>query len=120
VVIDPEEGAECFLNGQPILESTMMITGARLILGRNHVFRYNYPQEARQSRQNLSAIANGETIDWRFAQSELYRNQGIDLKQEMEKRVVELEQQYKRELEDIEREYRRSKNVQFYLLKTNY
>ena len=60
----------------------------------------------------LAATAgNSEPIDWRFAQNELYQNQGIDLKEEMNKRLLEMELQYKRELEEMEREYKRNKNV---------
>lgn len=52
------------LNSRPIIktnsqvtQATRLTTGSRVILGRHHVFRYNDPQEARQSRYNLAAIA---------------------------------------------------------------
>lgn len=55
----PVGNAECFVNGQPVESTTSarLMTGARVILGRNHVFRYNDPLEARQSRHNLAAAA---------------------------------------------------------------
>lgn len=52
-------------------------------------------QEARESRQNLSALAGGgegeakekeEPIDWYYAQHELLKKEGIDIKQMMEKK----------------------------------
>uniref|UniRef100_A0A183CAW8 Kinesin-like protein unc-104 n=2 Tax=Globodera pallida TaxID=36090 RepID=A0A183CAW8_GLOPA len=110
VNIVPVEG-ECFLNGQPIEagQSTKLSSGSRIILGRNHVFRFNDPQEARTSRHNLAAIAK-EPIDWRFAQHELFEKQGIDLKQEMHKKLLEMEQQFRKEMEQMEREHRRRNN----------
>lgn len=35
-------------------------TGSRIILGKYHVFRYNDPQEARQSRHNLSSLTGSK------------------------------------------------------------
>ena len=70
------------------------------------------PQEAKQSRHNLAALAK-EPIDWRFAQTELYQHQGIDLKQEMDKKLLELEQQFRKEMEQMEREHKRRNNVNF-------
>lgn len=51
------DGAECFVNGQQVSKPTRLVTGSRVILGRHHVFRYNDPLEARQSRHNLAAAA---------------------------------------------------------------
>lgn len=53
------QNAQCYVNGRPISEPTVIHTGSRVILGKYHVFRYNDPQEARQSRHNLSAAASG-------------------------------------------------------------
>lgn len=131
VMLVPEGGAKCFVNGQPViscLRSNLILlllqvtqpikltTGSRVILGRYHVFRYNDPQEARQSRYNLAAIADGgrtneEPIDWKFAQMELYEKQGIDLKKEMEKKLCDLESQFRKEMEELERQHKRKNNV---------
>jgi len=70
------------------------------------------PQEVRQSKHNLAGVASSkEPIDWRFAQNELYQCQGIDLKQEMDKKIVEIEQQFRKEMEQMEREHKRRNNV---------
>ena len=58
VTLFPESKAQCFVNGNLITEPTKLTTGCRIILGNNHVFRYNDPQEARQSRHNLAAAAS--------------------------------------------------------------
>lgn len=105
----PIGNAECFVDGQPVSTSTKLITGSRVILGRHHVFRYNDPQEARQSRYNLNSITK-EPLDWKYAQMELFEKQGIDLKQEMEKKIVEMEQQFRREVEELERQHKRKNN----------
>lgn len=43
-----------------------------------------------------------EPLDWKYAQQELLEKQGIDLKAEMEKKMLELESQYRREKEELE------------------
>ncbi len=71
ITLVPCEGADCYVNGQPISHSPIRLTtGSRVILGRHHVFRFNDPQEARQSRHNLAAAATsieegGGVILWR-------------------------------------------------------
>ncbi|CAI4224627.1 unnamed protein product [Auanema sp. JU1783] len=97
----PKKNAACYVNGRPITEATVLHTGSRVILGKHHVFRYNDPQEARQSRYNLSSLADAP-LDWKYAQQELLEKQGIDLKQEMEKKLVEMESTYRREKEELE------------------
>uniref|UniRef100_A0A7E4UVU1 FHA domain-containing protein n=1 Tax=Panagrellus redivivus TaxID=6233 RepID=A0A7E4UVU1_PANRE len=107
VMLIPEPGAQCFVNGNHVNEATRLTTGSRIILGNNHVFRYNDPQEARQSRHNLAA-ATKEPIDWKYAQMELYEKQGIDLKIEMDKKLLEMEQTFRKEMEELERQYKRN------------
>ncbi|VDL74929.1 unnamed protein product [Nippostrongylus brasiliensis] len=101
VSLDPQKEAQCFVNGRPITCLTVLHTGSRVILGKYHVFRYNDPQEARQSRHNLSSLTE-QPLDWKYAQQELLEKQGIDLKVEMEKKLLEMESQYRREREELE------------------
>ncbi|KAJ1373413.1 hypothetical protein KIN20_035803 [Parelaphostrongylus tenuis] len=101
VSLDPKKDAQCFVNGRPITCVTVLHTGSRVILGNYHVFRYNDPQEARQSRHNLSTLSD-QPLDWKYAQQELLEKQGIDLKAEMEKKLLEMESQYRREREELE------------------
>lgn len=62
-------------------------TGNRIIMGKNHVFRFNHPEQARAEREKTpTAETPVEPVDWTFAQRELLEKQGIDMKQEMEKR----------------------------------
>ncbi|KAI8517099.1 Kinesin-like protein kif1b [Branchiostoma belcheri] len=44
----------------------------------------------------------GEPVDWTFAQMELLEKQGIDMKLEMEKRLLAMEEQYRREKEEAD------------------
>lgn len=56
-------------------------------MGKNHVFRFNHPEQARAEREKTpTAETPVEPVDWTFAQRELLEKQGIDMKQEMEKR----------------------------------
>ena len=59
-----------------------------MILGKYHVFRFNNPEQARQERGRspLAETPGNETVDWGFAQNELLEKQGIDIKEEMERR----------------------------------
>lgn len=43
VTIEPINGAECYINGSLINGITELHSGDRVILGQNHVFRFNNP-----------------------------------------------------------------------------
>lgn len=61
-------------------------------MGKNHVFRFNHPEQARLERERGVPPPPGppsEPVDWNFAQKELLEQQGIDIKLEMEKRCGE-------------------------------
>ena len=45
VTIIPTEGGTTYVNGTQISEPTKLTTGCRIILGNNHVFRFNNPDE---------------------------------------------------------------------------
>uniref|UniRef100_A0A8C8BSM8 Kinesin family member 1B n=1 Tax=Otus sunia TaxID=257818 RepID=A0A8C8BSM8_9STRI len=83
--------------------SMMFFNGNRIIMGKNHVFRFNHPEQARAEREKTpSAETPSEPVDWTFAQRELLEKQGIDMKQEMEKRLQEMEILYKKEKEEAD------------------
>uniref|UniRef100_A0A673MVX0 Kinesin family member 1B n=1 Tax=Sinocyclocheilus rhinocerous TaxID=307959 RepID=A0A673MVX0_9TELE len=78
-------------------------SGNRIIMGKNHVFRFNHPEQARAEREKTpTAETPIEPVDWTFAQRELLEKQGIDMKQEMEKRLTEMEILYKKEKEEAD------------------
>jgi hypothetical protein len=54
---------------------------------------------------------NGETVDWNFAQIELLEKQGIDLKVEMEKRLLVLEEQFRKEKEEADQLFEEQRKV---------
>lgn len=112
VIIKPE--ALVYINGRKIVEPEVLTTGSRVILGRNHVFRFQHPQQAREKRERkvsenpgeqIVDDATDEVVDWNFAQIELLEKQGIDLKAEMKKRLVALEAQFKREKEEADQQF---------------
>lgn len=108
VTMVPNKEALVYLNGKQVSEAEILTTGSRVILGKNHVFRFTHPEQARQNKEK-AAIDNNtnsvETVDWNYAQCELLEKQGIDLKLEMEKRLVALEEQYKREKLQADQEF---------------
>ena len=119
VSIIPNATALVYLNGRQLVESEVLETGSRVILGKNHVFRFQHPEQARAKRdKQLTDSQNGnpndvneaeaskdEVVDWNFAQIELLEKQGIDLKIEMKKRLVALEEQHKREKKIADQEF---------------
>ena len=73
----------------PCLFLPHLLSGNRIIMGKNHVFRFNHPEQARAEREKTpTAETPVEPVDWTFAQRELLEKQGIDMKQEMEKRCT--------------------------------
>ncbi|XP_043529352.1 kinesin-like protein unc-104 isoform X4 [Frieseomelitta varia] len=105
ITLIPKKGALIYVNGREVTEPIVLKTGSRVILGRNHVFRFNHPDQVRERREKGSPAetpGNGETVDWNFAQIELLEKQGIDLKAEMEKRLLVLEEQFRKEKEEAD------------------
>ncbi|XP_015195972.1 kinesin-like protein KIF1C [Lepisosteus oculatus] len=103
VTLEPLDGAETYVNGKQITEPLILKQGNRIVMGKNHVFRFNHPEQARLERErNASQDQQGEPVDWNYAQKELLEKQGIDIKLEMEKRLQDLESQYRREKEEAD------------------
>ncbi|KPJ02360.1 Kinesin-like protein unc-104 [Papilio xuthus] len=122
ICLIPHHGALVYVNGREVHEPIILKTGSRVILGKNHVFRFTHPGQ----RYEPSTIASkeladtnnteiietnndegkdGENIDWDFAQCELLEKQGIDLKAEMQKRLLALEEQFRREKEHADQQF---------------
>ncbi|KAM7343210.1 kinesin family member unc-104 isoform 8-T10 [Cochliomyia hominivorax] len=112
VTLIPHKDALVYLNGRKLVEPEVLRTGSRVILGKNHVFRFTNPEQAREIREKLAESTENENekcdtqeVDWNFAQCELLEKQGIDLKAEMQKRLDVLEEQYKREKLQADQEF---------------
>ncbi|XP_013140751.1 PREDICTED: kinesin-like protein unc-104 [Papilio polytes] len=121
ICLIPHRGALVYVNGREVHEPIILKTGSRVILGKNHVFRFTHPGQ----RYEPSSLASkeladtntetietnndegkeGENIDWDFAQCELLEKQGIDLKAEMQKRLLALEEQFRREKEHADQQF---------------
>ncbi|XP_026223487.1 kinesin-like protein KIF1B isoform X3 [Anabas testudineus] len=103
VMLVPCDGSETYVNGKRVEDAIQLRSGNRIIMGKNHVFRFNHPEQARAEREKTpSAETPVEPVDWTFAQRELLEKQGIDMKQEMEKRLTEMEILYKKEKEEAD------------------
>ncbi|XP_049270556.1 kinesin-like protein unc-104 isoform X1 [Rhipicephalus sanguineus] len=140
VTLYPCQGALVYVNGREIVDSIRLKTGSRVILGKSHVFRFQHPEQARESRERKSPVEmpeksqpdesdrlemltlgkkmddsvysnGGEPVDWSFAQLELLEKQGIDLKQEMEKKLLALEEQYKKEKEEADQQFEQERKT---------
>jgi len=71
VVIRPFEDAAVFVNGNRLQHELELQPGDRVIIGTNHIFRFNNPQADDSSRKK-SAL-----VDWNFAQEEFAQAQGV-------------------------------------------
>lgn len=116
IPLSPE--ALCFVNGRRVTEPIELKTGARVILGKYHVFRFQHPGQVRSS--SATAARPGSTdpsaqatsiqpVDWTFAQMELLEKQGIDLKVEMEQKLLSLEEQYRKEKAEADQSFMEAK-----------
>lgn len=106
ITLIPKNGALIYVNGREVTEPLILTTGSRVILGKSHVFRFNHPDQVRERIANGSPTetpGNNEPLaDWNFAQVELLEKQGIDLKAEMDKRLLVLEEQFRKEKEEAD------------------
>ncbi|XP_070849103.1 kinesin-like protein KIF1C isoform X2 [Chaetodon trifascialis] len=103
VTLEPLVGAETYVNGKQITDAVVLKQGNRIVMGKNHVFRFNHPEQARLERErSATAEQQGEPEDWNYAQRELLEKQGIDIKLEMEKRLQDMEIQYRKEKEEAD------------------
>jgi hypothetical protein len=87
VILNPSEGARCFVNGKLIKEPTILGHNDRIILGAHLVFRFIMPNHA--SDDNAA-------FDWEYAQKELTAStaamlSAADPVEEEQKRARELE-----------------------------
>ncbi|XP_039428397.1 kinesin-like protein KIF1C isoform X2 [Corvus cornix cornix] len=97
VTLEPCEGAETYVNGKQVTEPVVLKSGHRLILGKNHVFRFTHPEQARRERER--GVSPGPPPDWNLAQRELLEQQGIDMRLQ---RLQDLENQPQLEKEMME------------------
>ncbi|XP_061620490.1 kinesin-like protein KIF1C isoform X1 [Phyllopteryx taeniolatus] len=103
VTLEPLVGAETYVNGKQITEAAVLKQGNRIVMGKNHVFRFNHPEQARLERErSVTAEQQGEPEDWTYAQRELLEKQGVDIKLDMEKRLQDMESQYRKEKEEAD------------------
>ena len=119
VKLVPRPNAICFVNGRKVEQTSVLTlkTGSRVILGRNHVFRFHHPEQARElanaemtsSTSSENPRENDESVDWDFAHEELKAKQGIDLKAEMAKKLKEMEEQFKKDKEKAEKEFKQER-----------
>uniref|UniRef100_A0A7N6AS73 Kinesin motor domain-containing protein n=1 Tax=Anabas testudineus TaxID=64144 RepID=A0A7N6AS73_ANATE len=87
----------------PKIPCLPLFLGNRIVMGKNHVFRFNHPEQARLERErSVTAEQQAEPEDWNYAQRELLEKQGIDIKLEMEKRLQDMETQYRKEKEEAD------------------
>lgn len=45
VILKPFPGADTYVNGRQVFEPVTLKIGNRVILGKNHVFRFNHPSQ---------------------------------------------------------------------------
>lgn len=47
ITLIPKKGALIYVNGREVTEPIVLKTGSRVILGKNHVFRFNHPDQGK-------------------------------------------------------------------------
>ncbi|UJR14198.1 hypothetical protein I4U23_001191 [Adineta vaga] len=101
--------AMCYVNGKQVnMNTTVELTsGSRVIFGKSHVFRFLNPEQAR--RKTTKNETTGEPTDWNSAIQELLEKQGVDIKHEMERKLVTMEEAFRREKEESDRLLRKQK-----------
>lgn len=125
VTLIPAKDATVYCNGRKVTEPEILMTGSRVILGKNHVFRFTHPEQAREKREKQvepesSEEVKSEVADWNFAKCELLEKQGIDLKKEMEKRLFVLEEQYKKEKLQADQQFEEQRKVKKIKFQTDF
>jgi len=117
VKLIPCTDALCYVNGRKVADPIVLKTGSRVILGKNHVFRFHNPEQARRAEERQEndtikeqdgGIKDGSPTrddtankaDWEFAHGELLEREGVDLKVEMEQKMKEMEELWRKEKEE--------------------
>ncbi|CAF0753828.1 unnamed protein product [Didymodactylos carnosus] len=103
VTLSPCRNAMCYVNGTQVNSTIELKSGSRVIFGKSHVFRFLNPEQARKEVKKLDTPSTTEPTDWNSAIQELLEKQGVDIKHEMEKKLMTMEELYKREKEESDR-----------------
>lgn len=73
-------GAECYVNGRHVEGPVELNSGSRVILGKNHVFRFNNPtqiaKKMMEDPEEVHSDSDNIVTDWNYAQIELLEKQG--------------------------------------------
>ena len=94
------------MNGKPITNQDTLFPGYRVVIGNNHIFRFNNPEQARKLKaEGAENPAGSNAADWTFAQRELISQSGVFGKSfeeferkknmEMEEKLKHLEDKYR-------------------------
>ncbi|KAM5239003.1 kinesin-like protein KIF14 [Ctenodactylus gundi] len=85
VTIVPVGEAKTYVNGNRIVESTVLHHGDRVILGGDHYFRFNHPVEVQKGKRPSSKeiFINESPKDFEFAKNELLLAQRSQLEAEI-------------------------------------
>ena len=59
VTLYPNKEALVYINGREVKEAIVLKTGSRVILGKNHVFRFNHPEQG----EGLTAVLCGGIME---------------------------------------------------------
>ncbi|KAJ8300829.1 hypothetical protein KUTeg_022348 [Tegillarca granosa] len=116
VNITPIGDAPTYVNGDMVLEPTILHHGDRVILGGDHYFRFNHPMEVK----NKTSQASQEMKDFEYAKQELLNAQESRLQAELEEAREEARRQAEEEkLREIEKA-KREAEIELNMQKTGY
>ncbi len=66
ITLIPHENALCYVNGQEIKSPLVLKTGSRVILGKNHVFRFTHPEQGTVSPQHVAHVVTWTNANLSF------------------------------------------------------
>lgn len=90
VTVSPIGDAPTYVNGQLIVEETVLHHADRVVIGGDHFFRLNHPKEVKKRKMSKSEAPEGNTPeaavlkDFEFARNELAQAQNARLQAELE------------------------------------
>ncbi|MGH0119859.1 UNVERIFIED_CONTAM: hypothetical protein FKN15_059240 [Acipenser sinensis] len=101
VTLTPAADAETYVNGDLVSEPVTLHHGDRVILGRDHYFRFNHPVEVQNGRRaSEGPVACKEMLqDFEFAKNELVESQKQRIEAEIEEARLQAQQEMMQELQ---------------------
>ncbi|XP_037945299.1 kinesin-like protein KIF13B isoform X2 [Teleopsis dalmanni] len=116
LLMDPIQGARCFVNGSAVLEKTPLHNGDRILWGNHHFFRVNCPKCA-NANMTSEPQTPAQLIDYNFARDEIMQNELSN--DPIQTAIARLERQHEedkqvaleKQRQEYERQFQQLRNI---------